>query len=82
MRKVPSWLKVARICVLRLWCPLYLVLRLKPAGWYHHLNVCWYTSKFSLEVPSWLKVVRICVLRLWCPLYLVLRLKPAGWYHQ
>ena len=31
MRKVPSWEKVERICVLRLWCPLYLVRRLKPA---------------------------------------------------
>ena len=30
-RKAPSWEKVARICVLRLWCPLYLVRRLKPA---------------------------------------------------
>ena len=30
-RKAPSWENVARICVLRLWCPLYLVRRLKPA---------------------------------------------------
>ena len=32
MRKVPSCEKVDLIWVLRLWCPLYLVRRLKPAA--------------------------------------------------